>query len=329
MENGKGVLDPGLLDTEPTSGTGAQLRSRSLVFDRLNTTVTSLDLYNNALGECGGQALAEILRLNATLASLNLGFNGLGEGAGRALAEALRLNNTLASLDLRWNDLGDGRAAAPWQRHRAAALTVAVAPPACCARMRTGVPAAAIQRGSGHPTRSSRRLRHLSLCVAQTMSAPSLAHAARGAALRSRAPRQMPALQHPGAVRRAGCMRQGPAARLTSAGTGVQMPKAPPKRKGRGGTAARPAPPLPEQVLTRRWPPSSMALRKRASAGERTRVRVPSRRAACRVCAVPPSPSPARRYNARSSNSSAFPGSAAWSDLILSTGHSSAENASH
>ncbi len=72
-----------------------------------------------------------------------------------------------------------GRAAAPWQRHRAAALTVAVAPPACCARMRTGVPAAAIQRGSGHPTRISRRLRHLSLAVAQTMSATSLAHAAR------------------------------------------------------------------------------------------------------------------------------------------------------
>ena len=71
-----------------------------MVFDRLNTTVTSLDLYNNALGECGGQALAEILRLNATLASLNLGFNGLGEGAGRALAEALRLNTSLTSLKL-------------------------------------------------------------------------------------------------------------------------------------------------------------------------------------------------------------------------------------
>jgi hypothetical protein len=37
-----------------------------------------------------------------------------------------------------------GRAASPWQRHRTAALTVAVAPPAWCARMRTGVAAAAM-----------------------------------------------------------------------------------------------------------------------------------------------------------------------------------------
>ena len=99
-------------------------------------------------------------------------------------------------------------------------------------------------------------------------------------------------------------MRQGPAARLTSAGTGVQMPKAPPKRKGRGGTAARPAPPLPEQVLTRRWPPSSMALRERASAGERTRVcavtagraralaRACARRLPCVRCANLPLPTP-------------------------------------
>jgi hypothetical protein len=114
-------------------------------------------------------------------------------------------------------------------------------------------------------------------------------------------------------------MRQGPAGRLTSAGTGVQMPKAPPKRKGRGRTAAQPreaprrladadagvqAPPVPEQVLTRRWPPSSMALRERASAGERTRVcavtagraralaRACARRLPCVRCANLPLPTP-------------------------------------
>jgi hypothetical protein len=118
-------------------------------------------------------------------------------------------------------------------------------------------------------------------------------------------------------------MRQGPAGRLTSAGTGVQMPKAPPKRKGRGRTAAQPAPPVPEQVLTRRWPPFSMALRERASAGERTRVCAcrhggPRSRAAtclrtppavCALCQPPPPPS--REYNARSSNSRALPVSTA------------------
>jgi hypothetical protein len=73
---------------------------------RLNTTVTSLDLGVNDMGE--GGALAEILRLNTTLESLNLRENGLGEGGGRALAEALRLTTTLASLNLYYNGLGEG-----------------------------------------------------------------------------------------------------------------------------------------------------------------------------------------------------------------------------
>ena len=51
------------------------------------------------------RALAEALRLNSTLKSLYLGNNGLGEGGGRALAETLRLNSTLTSLDLGDNDL--------------------------------------------------------------------------------------------------------------------------------------------------------------------------------------------------------------------------------
>jgi hypothetical protein len=38
----------------------------------LNTTLTSLDLYYNDLGEGEGQALAETLRLNTTLTSLDL-----------------------------------------------------------------------------------------------------------------------------------------------------------------------------------------------------------------------------------------------------------------
>ena len=74
----------------------------------LNTTVTSLDLYNNDLGEGGGRALAETLRLNTTLTSLDLGFNDLGEGGGRVLAKTLRLNTTLTSLDLFGNGLGEG-----------------------------------------------------------------------------------------------------------------------------------------------------------------------------------------------------------------------------
>jgi len=67
-----------------------------------------------------GWALAETLRLNTasntTVASLNLDYNGLGEGGGRALAETLRLNTTLLLLNLYYNNLGEVGGGC-WQRH--------------------------------------------------------------------------------------------------------------------------------------------------------------------------------------------------------------------
>ena len=53
-----------------------------------------------------GHALAETLRLNTTVTLLDLSDNALGEGAGRSLAETLRLNTALAKLDLSDNDMG-------------------------------------------------------------------------------------------------------------------------------------------------------------------------------------------------------------------------------
>ena len=47
------------------------------------------------------RALAETLRLNSTVTSLNLGANGLGEGGGRTLAETLRPNTTLTGGEYR------------------------------------------------------------------------------------------------------------------------------------------------------------------------------------------------------------------------------------
>ena len=44
--------------------------------------VTVLRLESCVLGQGGGRALAEALRLNTTVASLELGGNGLGEGGG-------------------------------------------------------------------------------------------------------------------------------------------------------------------------------------------------------------------------------------------------------
>jgi hypothetical protein len=54
-----------------------------------------------------GRALTETLRVNTTVMSLKLGFNGLGEGGGRALAETLRFNTTVTSLNLSDNGMGE------------------------------------------------------------------------------------------------------------------------------------------------------------------------------------------------------------------------------
>ena len=55
------------------------------------------------------------LRLNTTVTSLNLGWNNLGEGEGRALSEALPLNTTVTSFDLSYNFVGEEVRSAPGQ----------------------------------------------------------------------------------------------------------------------------------------------------------------------------------------------------------------------
>jgi hypothetical protein len=47
---------------------------------RVNSTVTSLQLGGNKLGEGGAQAIAVALRVKSTVTSLHLGDNWLGEG---------------------------------------------------------------------------------------------------------------------------------------------------------------------------------------------------------------------------------------------------------
>jgi Ran GTPase-activating protein (RanGAP) involved in mRNA processing and transport len=55
----------------------------------LNTTLTSLDLRDNSLGEGAGQAIGQSLTVNTTLTQLNLRLNQLREGGGRAIRQAL------------------------------------------------------------------------------------------------------------------------------------------------------------------------------------------------------------------------------------------------
>ena len=74
---------------------------------KVNSTLQSLDLSFNNLGETGGQAIAEALKLNSTLQTLNLYGNKLGETGGQAIAEALKVNSTLQTLNLQDNNLGE------------------------------------------------------------------------------------------------------------------------------------------------------------------------------------------------------------------------------
>ena len=56
-------------------------------------------------------AIGEALKLNSTLTTLDLCFNSLGENGGVAIAEALKLNSTLTTLDLSGNSLGENSGA--------------------------------------------------------------------------------------------------------------------------------------------------------------------------------------------------------------------------
>jgi hypothetical protein len=72
-----------------------------------NTTLTSLNLGYNHIGDEGVPALATALMINKTLTSLNLKGNQIGPAGAQALAAALMNNKTLTSFDLRSNQIRD------------------------------------------------------------------------------------------------------------------------------------------------------------------------------------------------------------------------------
>ncbi len=72
----------------------------------VNSTLRSLDLSSNVVGEQAGVLLAAVLRQNTTLQSLRLSSCGITEAGVVALVEALSSNQTLLSLDLGGNSLG-------------------------------------------------------------------------------------------------------------------------------------------------------------------------------------------------------------------------------
>ncbi|XP_016098295.1 T-complex-associated testis-expressed protein 1-like [Sinocyclocheilus grahami] len=84
-------------------GLGAQALAHAL---SKNTTLMSLNLRLNHIGDEGGQALAQALVKNKTLVNLHLGENNMTEPTAVALSQALVENRTLKNLNLSNNRLG-------------------------------------------------------------------------------------------------------------------------------------------------------------------------------------------------------------------------------
>ncbi|KAF9375877.1 hypothetical protein BGX21_003661 [Mortierella sp. AD011] len=73
---------------------------------KTNTTLIPLRLQDNSIGKEGALALSEALKTNTSLITLELGGNSIGRGGALALSEALKTNTTLVTLRLPWNSIG-------------------------------------------------------------------------------------------------------------------------------------------------------------------------------------------------------------------------------
>ena len=69
----------------------------------VNTSLTSLNLYKNSIGDEGADSLSQALRVNTSLTSLNFFENSIGDEGADSLSQALRVNTSLTSLNLSWN----------------------------------------------------------------------------------------------------------------------------------------------------------------------------------------------------------------------------------
>ncbi|KAK5797292.1 hypothetical protein F5H01DRAFT_385237 [Linnemannia elongata] len=61
----------------------------------INSTLTTLDLKRNKIGDNGARALSEALKTNSTLTTLNLESNNIGNNGAQALSRALKINSTV------------------------------------------------------------------------------------------------------------------------------------------------------------------------------------------------------------------------------------------
>eukprot|EP00808_Paulinella_micropora_P009145 g74483.t1 len=79
---------------------------------KVNKTLQAVGLSSNNIGDDGAKAIGKALEVNSTLISINLEDNGIGPAGAQHIAKALEVNTTLTSLGLSTNVIGDAGAQA-------------------------------------------------------------------------------------------------------------------------------------------------------------------------------------------------------------------------
>ena len=83
--------------------TGAECLSQALT---VNSSLTNLDLTSNSIGDTGAESLSQALTVNSSLTNLHLTSNRIGYTGAECLSQALTVNSSLTNLDLTSNRIG-------------------------------------------------------------------------------------------------------------------------------------------------------------------------------------------------------------------------------
>ena len=104
------IVDKSLAVVDMNIGRAHKFCKRSLstlcLALRVNTSLSSLLLGGNHIGNEGANSLSQALRVNKSLTSLYLDRNTIGSDGANFLSQALRVNKSLTSLDLNGNPIG-------------------------------------------------------------------------------------------------------------------------------------------------------------------------------------------------------------------------------
>ncbi|XP_068699918.1 protein NLRC3-like isoform X2 [Montipora foliosa] len=95
------------LDDNSIGDEGATSLSQVLA---VNTSLTTLKLSGNSIGDAGATSLSQALAVNTSLTTLKLFGNSIGEAGATSLSQALAVNTSLTTLKLSGNSIGDAGA---------------------------------------------------------------------------------------------------------------------------------------------------------------------------------------------------------------------------